>query len=127
MALKRRNTEIKEGILHILTGSKGALSQTDVEEQLNVPADRATIFRTLNRFVEDGIAHRIVSEEGKSYFAVCTGKCASGHHHDAHYHFHCLECRKMECMKDEIQVKLPKGYKLMQANVVLTGICAACR
>ena len=126
MTLKRRNTHIKEEILSILCDSKTALSQTDVEAKIEVAADRATIFRTLNRFVEDGIAHRVVSEEGKSYFAICKGKCTAGHHHDTHYHFRCTECGNMECLKDTLKVSLPKGYSISQANVVISGICAAC-
>lgn len=124
--MKRRNTYIKEEILGLLSNSKAAMSQADVEEQISVAADRATIFRTLNRFVEDGIAHRIVSDEGKSYFAICHSKCTAGHHHDTHYHFRCTECNRLECMKDTLKVKLPEGYAIKQANVVLTGTCANC-
>jgi Fur family ferric uptake transcriptional regulator len=126
MTVKRRNTQIQQSILQLFADKPRALSHTEIENMLDVNADRATIFRVMNRFVEDGIAHKIVSDEGKSYFALCTGKCTNTHHHDNHSHFRCTKCNAMECMHDNVRISLPKGYTLLHSNIVVTGICNNC-
>jgi Fur family ferric uptake transcriptional regulator len=87
--------------------------------------DRVTIYRVLNRFCEDGRIHRIVSDEGKTYFALCLNCDEKKHRHD-HFHFRCLNCQQVHCLKEKVNVKLPKGYRLEQVNCLLTGYCRDC-
>ena len=69
--MQRRQTPSKEEVLNVLSKAKKALSQEDIEKKVTVAMDRVTIYRVLNRFCEDGIVHKIVSEDGKQYFALC--------------------------------------------------------
>lgn len=71
MKLKRRNTPSKEAVLAVLATSGKAMSQDAIEKKIKLAVDRATIYRILNRFCEDGILHKIVAENGKQYFALC--------------------------------------------------------
>lgn len=125
ITMKRRNTPLKQALLELLEQSGSALSQDMIEQRLQVAADKVTIYRMLNRFCEDGIAHRAVSEGGKNYYALCRGCNAHQHTHD-HFHFKCICCEKVECLNDRIIVHLPDGYKALNMNCWVSGYCSAC-
>ncbi|MFC6996012.1 Fur family transcriptional regulator [Rufibacter roseus] len=123
--MKRRNTPTQQAILTILKDTGTALSQDVLVQRLKGEADRVTIYRVLNRFCEDGITHRIVSDEGKSYFALCRNCQQHQHTHD-HFHFRCLSCQRVECLPEQVEVNLPKGYKAENVNYWVSGYCAGC-
>lgn len=123
--MKRRTTPTQQAILTILKDTGSALSQDVLEKQLKGEADRVTIYRVLNRFCEDGIAHRIISDEGKSYFALCRNCEKHQHTHD-HFHFRCLTCHKVECLPEQVEVNIPKGYRAANINCWVSGHCATC-
>lgn len=101
------------------------MSQDMIEEHLRGTVDRVTIYRILNTFCEDGITHRVVSDDGKSFYALCTGCNDEKHSHD-HFHFKCTRCERIECLKEEISFKVPKGYKPQHINCIITGYCKQC-
>ncbi len=123
--MKRRNTPAKEAVLDLLTNTGKAMSQDAIEKNVNVEADRATIYRVLNRFCEDGILHRIVAEDGKQYFAVCV-KCEEKKLADNHFHFRCTKCETVECLPVAVQFSLENGYSVESVNCILTGVCKDC-
>lgn len=123
--MKRRNTPAKQAVLNLLNTAQAALSQEVIEQTLKGTMDRVTVYRVLNTFCEDGQVHKIVSDDGKSYFAICHNCEAHQHHHD-HFHFRCLNCQKVECLQEEVKVKVPAGYKVEGVNCLLTGYCKAC-
>ncbi|MBW3521341.1 Fur family transcriptional regulator [Chryseobacterium sp. NKUCC03_KSP] len=121
----RRRTPTKEAVLNVLAGSRKAMSSDAVMRKVDISIDRATIYRVLNRFCEDGILHRIVAEDGKQYFAVCI-KCDEKKLADHHFHFRCTKCETIECLPNEVQFSLEKGYFVESVNSILTGICKDC-
>lgn len=123
--MKRRNTPARAAVLALLEDSKQAMSQDMIEDQLSIEADRVTIYRMLNRLCEDGIAHKVVAEDGKSYFALCH-TCEAHHHVHDHFHFKCESCGQIECLVHEVDVKLPKGYKALSMNCIVNGLCEKC-
>lgn len=123
--MKRRNTPAKQMIRELLEASPNALSQDMLEAQLEGRVDRVTIYRVLNSFSEDGVAHRVVSDEGKTYFAWCR-KCTKEKHRHDHAHFRCLRCLKVECLPAVVRVNLPEGYCVQDTNYWLSGLCADC-
>jgi Fur family ferric uptake transcriptional regulator len=126
--MKRRNTESKEAVLELLTNTKRAMSQDAIEKQLNLDVDRATIYRILNRFCEDSVIHKIVADDGKQYFAVCT-KCDDKKKKavpENHFHFRCTHCETIECLPMLVNFSVPKGYSVSRVNCVLIGECKAC-
>lgn len=125
--MSTRNTKTKEMILELLQASENALSHDIIQERLKEEQiDRATIYRVLNRFVEEGLVHRVVVDDGKQYFRICGKKCSGKYHHHDHFHFRCMKCNKVECLNKEIKVDLPKGYSYSHFNGVVSGYCAAC-
>lgn len=121
----RRNTPAKQKIRQLLTANSGAMSQDMLEEQLKGQVDRVTIYRVLAGFCEDGILHRVVADDGKSFYALCAGCSAEKHNHQ-HAHFRCVDCRKVECLPYSAQPKLPVGYSLQSMNFWISGQCKSC-
>lgn len=123
--MNRRNTATKEAVLSILTSKRRAMSHDAIIKQMDVEADRATIYRILNRFCEDEIVHKIVAEDGKQYFAVCV-KCDEKQLPNNHFHFRCTSCQTIECLPSLVHFSVPEGYHVDNVNCVLIGVCKAC-
>lgn len=121
----RRNTKTKERLLETLKASESALSHEILFEKLGKEIDRATIYRILNSFCEDGIAHKIMADDGKQYFAICIG-CSEKKHRHNHLHFRCTICGTTECLPGEIKFRLPENYRAENFNGFISGICARC-
>ncbi|KGL63467.1 Fur family transcriptional regulator [Polaribacter sp. Hel1_85] len=122
--MKRRNTPAKEAILNVLSKADKAMSQDAIEEKITIDINRATIYRVLNRFCDDGILHKIIAESGKQYFAICLD-CKEKHNHN-HFHFRCTKCDTIECLPVEVNFSAPDGYLVTDMNCVLTGLCKEC-
>ena len=123
--MKRRNTPSKQAVLELLQTAKRAMNQDDIVQQVKDSMDRVTVYRILNSFCNDGYIHRIVGDDGRNYFAMCID-CKEHHHRHDHFHFRCTTCEKVECLHEEVQVRVPKGYVLETVNCMLTGTCGAC-
>jgi len=124
--MNRRNTPSKKAILEILQSADSALSQDRIEAEVKGDMDRVTIYRVLNRFCEDGIAHKILADDGKYYFALCKNGCTEAKHNHNHFHFRCVICDKVECLDERVAVKLPEGYSMEDVSGWVTGHCASC-
>jgi Fur family ferric uptake transcriptional regulator len=123
--MKRRNTPSKDAVLDLLISSGKAMSRDAIEQKIGIEIDRATIYRVLNRFCEDGLVHKIVADDGKQYFAVCM-KCDEKKLADNHFHFRCTSCQTIECLPEAVHFSVPNGYNVESINCVLTGICKDC-
>ena len=100
-------------------------------ENLLYPADRVTIYRTLQTFVKSGIAHAIESVGTTPVYALCAGGCTHKAHTDMHPHFVCENCGKITCCTDFIfsfrQKANTPEYIIHKAEMTLKGICAECK
>ena len=123
--MKRRNTLSKDSVLSVLTKNRKAMSQDAIIEQMDVAADRATVYRILNQFCEDQIVHKMVADDGKQYFAVCV-KCDKKTIPDNHFHFRCTQCETIECLPATVEFSVPKKYIVQRMNCVLIGVCKDC-
>jgi Fur family ferric uptake transcriptional regulator len=126
---KRRNTAATKSVMLALEENGGLMNQEMIESSLattmeNVP-NRSTIYRILDRFCNEGLAHSTVSDSGVTYYALCEG-CNDGSHHHEHIHFQCENCEKLECLEEETSIKLPQGYRMREANLWVRGLCADC-
>ena len=84
--MERRNTQTKEAVLKILKKTGKAMSSDAIQSMISSEINRATIYRVLNRFNEDGIVHKIVADDGKQYFAICLN-CDDEVLTGNHFHF----------------------------------------
>ena len=116
-------------ILELFLETGGALAHADIEKNTDANFDRVTVYRTLQTFVEKGIIHNIPTTDNSILYALCKDNCEAGHHHDNHVHFICDVCDKTICM-DHVsipEVKLPKGFKQNQIDLVISGVCDQCK
>lgn len=123
--MNRRNTTTKEAVLSVLNSSGKAMSQGAIEKEVGVDINRATIYRILNRFCDDGVLHKIVADDGKQYFAVCMN-CDEKETSTHHFHFRCNSCETIECLPIPVHFALPGAYEVEGINCVITGKCKDC-
>jgi len=102
-----------------------ALSHSEIQAVTKDLCDRVTIYRVLDRLLEEGNVHRIITTNGVVKYAACHG-CVQQHHH-SHAHFSCVVCKAVTCLENVIpEFNLPKGFKLQEMNFTLSGICQVC-
>lgn len=123
-----RNTDCRSAILNIFLNKNFALSHSDLENKLSDSYDRVTVYRTLKTFLDKGIIHKVLDDTGSAKYALCKDNCSHEHHNHEHIHFKCMKCGLTNCI-DEVEVpaiKLPQGYKFIEANFLVQGICKKC-
>ncbi len=121
-----RNTIAKTRILEIIQGSSIALTHAAIQEQTRDVCDRVTIYRILDRLVNENEIHRIVNVNGVVNFAACKRCSHSSHHHD-HIHFSCIKCGELTCFEDQsIDLNLPSKYIIQEYQLTVAGICGKC-
>lgn len=121
-------TDSRRNILELFLQSESALAHHDIESGTKEKYDRVTVYRTLQTFMEKGIIHTIPTPDNSIKYALCKDNCEQGHHHDDHVHFMCTNCGITTCL-EEVHVpdiKLPRGYKTRQTEVVVSGLCKDC-
>ena len=123
--MRKRKTQSKKAVLECLQQADNyGLKSECIEGQLP-DLNRVTIYRILQSFIDDGIIHKVISNDGKSYYFKCNN-CNEVHFHN-HYHFKCIVCGKVECMDNEIEVKVPVNYSINDVNFWITGVCSKCK
>ena len=126
---KLRNTPIRIAVLSYFKESNSALSHANLEQYFNNQFDRVTLYRTINSFIENGILHKVLDDSGSAKYAVCNDDhCEVHQHNDNHVHFKCTICMKIECLHHAQipKVKVPVGYTINAANLLLEGVCNNC-
>lgn len=89
---------------------------------------RATVYRRLERFVEDGVVRKYLLGEGKSACYQLCNACA-----DNCYHFVCSRCKAVSHVKCELLNEIKTHFDsdhnfiLDNAKTVFYGVCKDCR
>lgn len=124
-----RHTGCRSDILQSFQNFNFALSHGDLEERFGERFDRVTIYRTLKTFVEKGIIHKVLDDEGGTKYALCrNSECSHDNHHHDHVHFKCLQCGNTTCI-ESVHIPmftLPEGYKRTEVNMLVQGTCPKC-
>ena len=124
---KLRSTPSREEILNTFLIHEYALSHGDVEREVPPSFDRVTVYRTLKTFLDKGLVHKVLDDEGTLKYALCSDACSTAHHHHDHIHFKCTCCGQTSCLSIEVPViKLPTGYRAKEVNLLIQGICESC-
>jgi len=111
-----KNKEIKLttariALLNILSDAKKPLSYEEIKSDISM--DKATFYRNMAKFEEQGILTSFESNDKKRYFELQLNH---------HAHFVCLSCNKIECLED-LDIKLD-NYTVN--NVIVNGTCNDC-
>jgi Fur family ferric uptake transcriptional regulator len=122
-------TPMRMLVLEAMLVQARSLSLTEIENLL-YPADRITIYRTLQTFVKNGIAHAIDTSGNGSVYALCPGNCTHKAHTDYHPHFVCEKCKQITCCTDFIfslqQKPNTARYVINKMEMTIKGICSDC-
>jgi Fur family ferric uptake transcriptional regulator len=130
--LERHNvkpTAMRMLVLQQLCAARKHLSLSEIETAL-YPADRVTIYRTLQTFVRKGIAHTVDTLHSGAVYGLCNGDCNAENHNDEHPHFICENCKTITCTDDfsyTIQKKTNNtSHKIHKIEVTIKGLCPNC-
>ena len=120
-----RTTAAKTEIQQLIISSSIALSHAEIQKSLKGLCDRVTIYRVLERLLDEGTIHIIVNIDGGVKYAGCHS-CSEKHRHN-HVHFSCTKCKAVTCLENvEPSYTLPKSYSVSEMNFTLSGICPQC-
>jgi len=121
----KRNTVAKTEIQELVLSSLVALSHSEIQQSLDGLCDRVTIYRVLERLLNDGVIHKIVNVDGVVKYAGCHS-CSVKHYHN-HIHFSCQKCKSVTCIEGvEPSFKLPETYRISEVNFTVSGVCPEC-
>jgi Fur family ferric uptake transcriptional regulator len=122
-----RNTTAKSAILELIKNSGVALSQIEIQTILNGLCDRVTIYRVLDRLVNEDLIHKIATPDGTLKYAACSHHSDDQQHSHNHIHFSCEKCNSVTCLDSvEPVFVLPDNYLVKQLNFSLSGLCPDC-
>lgn len=122
-------TDTRVKILELFIESNGALEHSSFEKLAGHSFDRVTVYRTLQTFLDKGLIHSIPTTDTSIRYALCKSDCSEHNHQDHHIHFRCEACGNTICL-DETSVpaiQLPQGYAAKNIDVVVSGVCKACK
>jgi len=116
-------TAIREDVLTLLFESEVALSPRELEDKLQGPVDRVTLYRTLKLFDEKKLIHKIILEDQTTKYVFVNPEMGT-----AHPHFHCLMCDKVVCLPNSPlpSCQLPAGFSVQSQSTIIEGTCQRC-
>ncbi|MBZ4043729.1 Fur family transcriptional regulator [Flavobacterium hibisci] len=120
-----RLTTMRILIYEYLETVTAALSLAEIEKYFH-KADKVTIYRTLQTFLENGLVHKILDENTTKY-KLCAEICSQENHKDMHLHFYCKKCHETTC-KDEIVFpeNIDSRLQIDEIQILAKGICDKC-
>lgn len=104
-------TTARISLLEILEKADSPMSYEDIKNDISM--DKATFYRNIAKFQEEGVLNAFESNDKKRYFELKL---------KPHAHFVCLYCNKVECIND-LDIDLP-AYEI--SNVIISGRCKNC-
>ena len=122
----RRQTRQKDAVLHALGQAQGFVSAQQLHRQLTQHGSvigLATVYRTLNTLVADGLADSLVNA-GESLFRDCSK--------DHHHHLICNGCgNAVEIEAEQAEAWATKvakdhGFTQVTHTIDIFGLCKAC-
>ena len=128
--LKEHKINITKPRIVILKAFLETVSGLDYNYFYNVPMfnmNKATIFRTFNLFVTRKIIYRIPAIDGLSrYLLQENSQSQSPVDHSS---FVCTNCGSVTPLitKSPPEINLPKGYKVKNLEIVMSGLCKSCK
>jgi Fur family ferric uptake transcriptional regulator len=113
-------------VLGALLGARKPQTADQIAAKLSRPAaDRVTVYRTLEAFLEAGLVHKAFIDERTWHFELAHNCTES----QCHPHFTCTDCGDTNCLT-EISLPLAKspgkGFVIRRQRVQLEGLCPKC-
>lgn len=124
-----KKTPIRVAVLELFLEVNHGLSPAEINKQLATSHDRVTIYRTLNKFEEKGMLHRVPDADSGLRYALCSQHCPDEAHLDYHAHFICRQCQNTFCLENVAvpSTSFPKHVQVEEVQYTLTGLCEGCK
>jgi Fur family ferric uptake transcriptional regulator len=125
----RKRSTPREQIQQVFLAHDGHISADDLftaVRQKHPSVGRATVYRALQRMVDDGVARKVDFGEGHQRYEAAHG-------HPRHFHLICSRCRRSsEFLSSDVETLLEevtaaRGFDTAQVIVQVHGICQDCR
>ncbi|QWX85172.1 transcriptional repressor [Cellulophaga sp. HaHaR_3_176] len=120
-----RRTKSVEILLNEFEKISSAISVVTLIERLGLKMNKTTIYRVLDKLEDDGVLHSFLGKNGHKWYAKCSG-CSSSEHHDAHPHFQCSDCGKVDCLSADVLIPNIPNRKVDVSQILLQGTCENC-
>jgi len=102
-----------------------ALSVIVLVERLSSKLNKTTVYRVLDKLEDDGVLHSFLGRNGYKWYAKCSD-CSEEGHDDAHAHFQCTDCGKVDCLSTSVPIPKIPNRQVDVSQVLLQGKCEAC-
>ncbi len=122
-------TEKRLRVLEIIGNNAFPLSVSDIHDTLDrsKSINRVTVYRILDLLVEKELVDRISTGGRASYYGL-----APNEFHQAHPHFYCKICGRMDCLSPETVSVQMTGFlknfpgRIDKLELRLDGVCKNC-
>ncbi len=120
-----RNTWQKQLIIDTLKREKNHPTISDLYDKIKAVDDKvgqATVYRNVNKLVEEKKIKRIMTDSGFRYDCDCND----------HYHLECNKCGNIIDLYDEKYIRLIRrledeySIKIEESKILFSGICDKC-
>lgn len=126
-AIGQRITRLRIAVFKTLLEAEQPLSHPEVQQRLEASEtgaiDRVSLYRNLEWLVQNGLAHRVTTDDRIWRFSARREETAT-----QHPHFHCVSCGQVFCLPESsVPVpRLPVDYSMIEMELVVNGVCARC-
>ncbi len=123
-----RATPARMAIMQLLESAKEPVdtaSIIDYLQKVDMPTDRATVFRIMNTFTQKGITKPIQFQENKTRYELASK--------DHHHHLICENCGKVEVIEDTVipalerHIEKKHNFTVKRHSLEFFGLCRNCQ
>lgn len=124
MGITRQTRQVKT-LMAIFDDEKKAVSVVDLVKTLKTEMNKTTVYRILNKLMDDGIVHSFIGKGGLKWYAKCQN-CSCDTHNDVHPHFQCKICGDVACLPVSFSLPPVSGYRIESVSLLMVGACNNC-
>jgi len=120
-----RKTQSVSILLAEFRNSGEAISAIELIKRLELKINKTTVYRVLEKLEDDCVLHSFLDKTGIKWYAKCNG-CKDSNHFDAHPHFQCLSCGKVDCVEIDVHIPQIPNRQVEVSQVLIQGTCEEC-
>ena len=121
-----RQTKSVKAILNAFEITDSAISSTHLVKQFSDQMNKTTVYRILDRLVDEGMLHSFKGNDGVSLFAKIDKNTAHSHS-DFHPHFQCKQCGETKCVPIDVEIPSLPDYQVENVELLISGTCDKCK
>lgn len=125
MGITRQTKQVKKLISIFDDQNNKAIAVADLVRFLAEEMNKSTVYRILDKLMQDGIIHSFIGKNGLKWYAKCQD-CSCENHNDIHPHFQCKQCGEVKCLPVSFSIPPINGFKVDSVSVLMIGECCNC-